>query len=79
VYFSTPQGVVLEPAEGAGETAQFGPGAQVWRMLFPGLESCYWFDFDGYQDREIWPVSKLALVEVGAGLSCGIRRLLLWL
>lgn len=46
-YFSTAQGVVLEPAEGAGETAEFGKGAQVWRMIFPGLETCDWFDFDG--------------------------------
>ncbi|KAJ4373326.1 hypothetical protein N0V83_003620 [Neocucurbitaria cava] len=46
-YFSTPQGVVLEPSEGAGEAAEFGEGAQVWRMNFPGLETCDWFDFDG--------------------------------
>ncbi|RAR11367.1 xaa-pro dipeptidase [Stemphylium lycopersici] len=55
VLFSGPQGVVLEPAEGAAETAQFGPGAQVWRMIFPGLETCDWFDFDGYQDGNGWP------------------------
>ncbi|KAF1947402.1 beta-lactamase/transpeptidase-like protein [Clathrospora elynae] len=64
-YFSTPQGVVLEPAEGASETAQFGPGAQVWRMIFPGLETCDWFDFDGYQDSNGWPLSKFVLVETG--------------
>lgn len=46
-YFSTPQGVVLEPAESAGETAEFGEGAQIWRMIFPGLRTCDWFDFDG--------------------------------
>jgi hypothetical protein len=32
-YFSTSEGVVLEPAEGVGETEEFGPGAQVWRMV----------------------------------------------
>jgi hypothetical protein len=63
-YFSTPQGVVLEPAEGAGETAQFGPGAQVWRFNFPGLDTCDWFDFDGYQDSSGWSASKVLLVEV---------------
>lgn len=47
VFFSTPDGVVLEPAEGVGETNEFGEGAQVWRMIFPGLETCDWFDFDG--------------------------------
>ncbi|CAO2652489.1 Nn.00g007720.m01.CDS01 [Neocucurbitaria sp. VM-36] len=46
-YFSTTQGVVLEPSEGVGETVEFGEGAQVWRMIFPGLEVCDWFDFDG--------------------------------
>ena len=46
-YFSTPQGVALEPAEGVGERAEFGQGAQIWRMIFPGLETCDWFDFDG--------------------------------
>lgn len=62
-YFSTPAGVVLEPAEGASETAEFGDGAQVWRMIFPGLETCDWFDFDGYQDMNGWPLSKFVLVE----------------
>lgn len=46
-YFSTPAGVALTPAEGAGENAQFGSRAQVWRMMLPGLEVCDWFDFDG--------------------------------
>jgi hypothetical protein len=44
-YFSTPEGVVLEPAEGVGETEEFGPGAQVWRMVSsipvrPACETC---------------------------------------
>lgn len=47
-YFSSPAGVALMPAEGAGENADFGPGAQVWRFMIPGLEVCDWFDFDGY-------------------------------
>lgn len=46
-FFSTPAGVVLTPADGAGATEEFGPGAQVWRMMGPGLEVCDWFDFDG--------------------------------
>lgn len=62
-YFSTPAGVVLEPAEGSGETAEFGQGAQVWRMIFPGLETCDWFDWDGYKDANGWPLSKFVLVE----------------
>ena len=68
-YFSTPQGVVLEPAEGVGEANEFGPGAQVWRMIFPGLETCDWFDFDGYQDNNGWPVSKVVLLETNAGVE----------
>ncbi|KAG9187240.1 hypothetical protein G6011_05111 [Alternaria panax] len=68
-YFSTPQGVVLEPAEGVGETHEFGPGAQVWRMIFPGLETCDWFDFDGYQDNNGWPVSKVVLIETDTGVE----------
>jgi len=62
-YFSTPDGVALEPAEGAGETAQFGEGTQVWRIMIPGLEICDWFDFDGYKDEKRWPLSKIVLVE----------------
>lgn len=46
-YFSTAEGVALTPGEGAGENEEFGPGAQVWRMMIPGLEVCDWFDFDG--------------------------------
>jgi hypothetical protein len=67
-YFSTPQGVVLEPAEGADENAQFGRGAQMWRMNFPGLESCDWLDFDGYQDGYGWPLSKIVLIEGEEGV-----------
>ncbi|KAI4686825.1 hypothetical protein J4E81_008486 [Alternaria sp. BMP 2799] len=68
-YFSTPEGVVLEPAEGVGETDEFGPGAQVWRMIFPGLASCDWFDFDGYHDSNGWPVSKVVLIENEEGVE----------
>lgn len=46
-FFSTPAGVALTPADGAGATAEFGPGAQVFRMMGPGLSVCDWFDFDG--------------------------------
>jgi CubicO group peptidase (beta-lactamase class C family) len=62
-YFSTPQGAVLEPAEGAAENSQFGEGSQVWRLIFPGLETCDWFDFDGYKDTRGWPLSKVVLIE----------------
>ncbi|KAH7389766.1 beta-lactamase/transpeptidase-like protein [Pyrenochaeta sp. MPI-SDFR-AT-0127] len=67
-YFSTPQGVVLEPAEGAGEAAEFGEGAQPWRMIFPGLKTCDWFDFDGYKDTNGWPLSKIVTVKTESGL-----------
>jgi hypothetical protein len=46
-YFSRPAGVVLEPAGSAGENAQFGDGAQVFRMTAAGEETCNWFDYDG--------------------------------
>jgi CubicO group peptidase (beta-lactamase class C family) len=62
-YFSTSQGAVLEPAEGAAENAEFGEGAQVWRFIFPGLETCDWFDFDGYKDTRGWPLDKVVLIE----------------
>lgn len=62
-YFSTAQGAVLEPAEGAAENAEFGEGAQVWRLIFPGLQTCDWFDYDGYKDTRGWPLSKVVLVE----------------
>ncbi|KAF4550746.1 Beta-lactamase-like protein 1 [Elsinoe fawcettii] len=65
-FFSTPAGVGLNPAEGAGENAQYGPGAQVWRMI-PDLERCDWFDFDGYVDVNAWPLSKIVTVEDGRG------------
>ncbi|KAH8728077.1 beta-lactamase/transpeptidase-like protein [Phaeosphaeriaceae sp. PMI808] len=64
-YFSGEQGVALEPAEGAAENAEFGEGAQVWRLIFPGLETCDWFDFDGYKDSRGWPLSKIVLIERG--------------
>ncbi|KAF2251696.1 beta-lactamase/transpeptidase-like protein [Trematosphaeria pertusa] len=66
-YFSTPAGVALTPAEGAGENAQFGSRAQVWRMMLPGLEVCDWFDFDGYKDQSGWSLSKVVLVESESG------------
>jgi CubicO group peptidase (beta-lactamase class C family) len=62
-YFSTEQGVVLEPAEGTAENAEFGEGAQVWRFVFPGLKTCDWFDYDGYKDTRGWPLDKVVLVE----------------
>jgi CubicO group peptidase (beta-lactamase class C family) len=62
-YFSTDQGVVLEPAEGNAENAEFGEGAQVWRFVFPGLGTCDWFDYDGYKDTRGWPLDKVVLVE----------------
>jgi CubicO group peptidase (beta-lactamase class C family) len=68
-YFSTPQGVVLEPAEGAAENAEFGEGAQVWRFGFPGLDVCDWFDFDGYKDTRGWPLAKVVLVEGKDGVE----------
>ena len=61
--FSTPQGVVLEPAEGAGERAEFGEGAQVFRMTFPGLEVCDYFDYDGYKGQNGWPLVKVVVLE----------------
>jgi CubicO group peptidase (beta-lactamase class C family) len=62
-YFSTEQGVGLEPAEGTAENAEFGEGAQVWRFVFPGLKTCDWFDYDGYKDTRGWPLDKVVLVE----------------
>lgn len=64
VFFSSPQGAVLEPAEGVAETAQFGAGAQVWRMSFPGTQ-CDWQDFDGVQDNNGWPLTKVVTVTDG--------------
>lgn len=46
-YFSRPAGVVLEPAGGASEVAEFGDGAQVFRMTGAGEELCNWYDYDG--------------------------------
>lgn len=46
-YFSRPAGVVLEPAGGVGELADFGPRAQVFRMTAAGEELCNWYDYDG--------------------------------
>jgi hypothetical protein len=61
--FSSEQGVMMEPAEGAAEHAEFGEGAQIWRFIFPGLPTCDWFDYDGWQDSTGWSLSKLVLVE----------------
>ncbi|PNS15158.1 hypothetical protein CAC42_8159 [Sphaceloma murrayae] len=63
-FFSTEQGVGLNPAEGAGEAAEFGEGSLVWRVI-PDLESCDWFDFDGYADGNGWPLSKVVTIEQG--------------
>ncbi|KAF3035867.1 hypothetical protein E8E11_001065 [Didymella keratinophila] len=46
-YFYRPDGVVLEPAGGASEIAEFGDGAQVFRMTAAGDELCNWYDYDG--------------------------------
>ncbi|GME42517.1 Penicillin-binding protein [Neofusicoccum parvum] len=61
-FFSTSEGVGLNPAEGVGENEAFGVGAQVWRVI-PDGETCDWFDFDGYTDQNGWPLSKIVLVE----------------
>ncbi|KAL1650015.1 hypothetical protein SLS58_001392 [Diplodia intermedia] len=47
-FFSTPSGVSLHPAEGAGEEAEFSDVGvpQVWRVM-PDSETCDWYDFDG--------------------------------
>ncbi|KAH7406772.1 beta-lactamase/transpeptidase-like protein [Phaeosphaeria sp. MPI-PUGE-AT-0046c] len=66
---STPQGAPMFPAEGAAENAEFGEGVQVWRFLFPGLEVCDWFDFDGYADTRGWPLVKVVLVENENGVE----------
>lgn len=67
--FSSEKGVMLEPAEGTAEKAEFGEGAQVWRIIFPGLEICDWFDYDGYQDTRGWPLSKVVLIEKEDGVE----------
>jgi hypothetical protein len=46
-YFSRPVGVALEPSGGASEVAEFGDGAQVFRMTGAGEELCNWYDYDG--------------------------------
>lgn len=46
-YFSRPEGVVLEPAGGASEMAQFGEDAQIFRMALAGEATCDWLDYDG--------------------------------
>jgi CubicO group peptidase (beta-lactamase class C family) len=68
-FWSTPEGVALTPAEGEGENGYFGPGAQVWRFMLPGLEVCDWFDFDGYTDQNGWSLSKVVLVETEDGVE----------
>ncbi|KAF1927179.1 beta-lactamase/transpeptidase-like protein [Didymella exigua CBS 183.55] len=64
-YFSRPAGVVLEPAGGVSETAEFGDGARVFRMTAAGAELCEWYDYDGYKDQNGWPLTKLVLVDSG--------------
>lgn len=46
-YFSRPAGVVLEPSGGVSEAADFGEGAQIFRMALAGEEVCNWYDYDG--------------------------------
>lgn len=46
-YFSRLAGVALEPAGGASELAEFGDGAQVFRMTGAAEELCNWYDYDG--------------------------------
>jgi hypothetical protein len=53
----------LEPSDGAAEHAEFGPGAQVFRFIFPGLPICDWFDYDGWTDERGWSLEKVVLVE----------------
>lgn len=67
-FFSKPDGVSLNPAEGAAEKAEFGEGTQVWRAI-PELDTCDWFDFDGYTDQNGWPLSKFVLVETEDGVE----------
>jgi CubicO group peptidase (beta-lactamase class C family) len=61
--WSTEQGAMLVPSEGAAEHAEFGTGSQVFRAMFPGLSSCDWFDYDGLTDSRGWPLEKVVLVE----------------
>ncbi|KAF2646511.1 beta-lactamase/transpeptidase-like protein [Massarina eburnea CBS 473.64] len=68
-WFSTEAGVALTPSESASETATFGEGAQVWRMMIPGLDVCDWFDFDGYKDQNGWSLSKVVLLEKNGGVE----------
>ncbi|KAH7303822.1 beta-lactamase/transpeptidase-like protein [Stachybotrys elegans] len=68
-YYSTPAGTALTPAESAGENDEFGPGAQVWRFSGLGQDACNWFDFDGYQDVNGWPLGKIVLVESEDGVE----------
>ncbi|KAF3041147.1 hypothetical protein E8E12_008880 [Didymella heteroderae] len=64
-YFSRLAGVVLEPAGGASETAEFGDRAQVFRMTGAGEDLCNWYDYDGYKDQNGWPLTKIVLVDTG--------------
>ncbi|KZM24715.1 uncharacterized protein EKO05_0007064 [Ascochyta rabiei] len=68
-FFSRPAGVVLEPAGGASEIAEFGDGAQVFRIALAGEETCDWYDYDGYKDQNGWPLTKVVLVETGDGVE----------
>ncbi|KAF2622503.1 beta-lactamase/transpeptidase-like protein [Macroventuria anomochaeta] len=68
-YFSRPEGVVLQPAGGASEVADFGEGAQVFRMTLAGEEVCNWYDYDGYKDQNGWPLTKVVLVETSNGVE----------
>jgi CubicO group peptidase (beta-lactamase class C family) len=61
--WSSEQGVMLEPSEGAAEHVEFGSGAQIFRFIFPGLPICDWFDYDGWTDQRGWSLQKVVLVE----------------
>jgi CubicO group peptidase (beta-lactamase class C family) len=61
--WSSEHGAMLEPSDGAAEHAEFGPGAQVFRFIFPGLPICDWFDYDGWTDERGWSLEKVVLVE----------------
>ncbi|KAH7363697.1 beta-lactamase/transpeptidase-like protein [Pyrenochaeta sp. MPI-SDFR-AT-0127] len=68
-YYSSERGVVLEPAEGAAENAEFGEGAQVWRLIGPDQDLCDWFTFDAFKDTRGWPVVKVVLIETEDGVE----------
>ncbi|PVI01547.1 beta-lactamase/transpeptidase-like protein [Periconia macrospinosa] len=69
-WYSSAEGTVLVPSEGASETAAYegeGKSVQVWRFMIPGFENCDYFDWDGYKDQNGWPLTKIVLVELEGG------------